>query len=393
MRSIRLRVAVVVGVAVATGFALTSAFSTAAKPPSAGDASWTTVFRSTLPIEGLTGDADGNLYVVQRGGAAGCPVQRLAADGGAPVLVGQAAPPCGPSGLTFDAAGRLYLTGLGAQSDQIGVLTPNAAAPPTATVFATGVPGANGLAFDRDGNLWTGDGTTGFGRVWRIPPTGGAGMEMFRVQPMANDVTGGVGRDVRSLPPGTISPTTRMATNTLGSQPLVANGVAFAQDGSLLIADTARGALWRVELDEHGNVLSPTGCDTTFVADTLCLENVWVQHPALEGADGIALDRAGNVWVAANERNAIAVVDRQGRVEEFFRSPPTPAQVRNQGPLEFPTSPFLADRTLCITQSDGSRRDNFPNSGGQVGPGTGFAAKVSCLEERLQVPGLPLPVG
>ncbi|MFL6021032.1 MAG: hypothetical protein ACJ74A_07805, partial [Gaiellaceae bacterium] len=69
MRSIRLRVAVVVGVAVATGFALTSAFSTAAKPPSAGDASWTTVFRSTLPIEGLTGDADGNLYVVQRGGA------------------------------------------------------------------------------------------------------------------------------------------------------------------------------------------------------------------------------------------------------------------------------------------------------------------------------------
>ncbi|MFL5969003.1 MAG: SMP-30/gluconolactonase/LRE family protein [Gaiellaceae bacterium] len=381
------------GVAVATGFALTSAFSTAAKPPSAGDASWTTVFRSTLPIEGLTGDADGNLYVVQRGGAAGCPVQRIAADGGAPVLVGQAAPPCGPSGLTFDAAGRLYLTGLGAQSDQIGVLTPNAAAPPTATVFATGVPGANGLAFDRDGNLWTGDGTTGFGRVWRIPPTGGAGMEMFRVQPMANDVTGGVGRDVRSLPPGTISPTTRMATNTLGSQPLVANGVAFAQDGSLLIADTARGALWRVELDEHGNVLSPTGCDTTFVADTLCLENVWVQHPALEGADGIALDRAGNVWVAANERNAIAVVDRQGRVEEFFRSPPTPAQVRNQGPLEFPTSPFLADRTLCITQSDGSRRDNFPNSGGQVGPGTGFAAKVSCLEERLQVPGLPLPVG
>jgi sugar lactone lactonase YvrE len=393
MRSIRLRVAVVVGVAVATGFALTSAFSTAAKAPSAGDASWTTVFRSTLPIEGLTGDADGNLYVVQRGGAAGCPVQRLAADGGAPVLVGQAAPPCGPSGLTFDAAGRLYLTGLGAQSDQIGVLTPNAAAPPTATVFATGVPGANGLAFDREGNLWTGDGTTGFGRVWRIPPTGGAGVEMFRVQPMANDVSGGVGRDVRSLPPGTISPTTRMATNTLGSQPLVANGVAFTQDGSLLIADTARGALWRAELDEHGNVVSPTGCDTTFVADTLCLENVWVQHPALEGADGIALDRAGNVWVAANERNAIAVVDRQGRVEEFFRSPPAPTQVRNQGPLEFPTSPFLADRKLCITQSDGSRRDNFPNSGGQVGPGTGFAAKVSCLEERLQVPGLPLPVG
>ena len=378
MRRIQVRAIVAVAIAATTGIVITSAFGTATKQPSGAGATWTTIFKSTLGIEGLTGDGDGNLYVAQRGGAAGCPVLRIPAVGGSPVLVGQAAPPCSTSGLTFDAAGRLYLTGLGAQSDQIGVLTPNAAAPPTATVFATGVPGANGVAFDEDGNLWTGDGTTGLGRVWRIPPTGGAGVEMFRVQPMANGV--GVGRDVRSLPPGS-------------SQPLVANGVAFTQDGALLVADTARGALWRVQLDEDGDVLSPTGCDTTFAPDTLCLENVWVQHPALEGADGIALDRAGNVWVAANERNAIVVVDRQGRVEEFFRSPPSAALLRNQGPLEFPTSPFLTDRTLCVTQSDGGRRDNVPNSGGEVGPGTGFAAKISCLDERLQVPGLPLPVG
>jgi sugar lactone lactonase YvrE len=378
VRSYRLQAVVAVAAAVTTAFFIASAFGTSDKQPSGANASWTTIFKSTLGIEGLTGDNEGNLYVAQRGGAAGCPVQRIPAAGGAPVLVGQAAAPCGTSGLTFDAAGRLFLTGLGAQSDQIGVLTPNAAAPPTATVFATGVPGANGVAFDKAGNLWTGDGTTGVGRVWRIPPTGGAGVEMFRVQAMANVV--GVGRDVRSLPPG-------------ASQPLVANGVAFTQDGALLIADTARGALWRVEFDAEGNVLSPTGCDTTFPANTLCLDSVWVQHPALEGADGIALDRAGNVWVAANERNAIVVVDRQGRVEEFFRSPPTPALLRNNGPLEFPTSPFLAGRVFCVTQSDGSRRDNSPNSGGEVGTGTGFAAKISCLNEPLQVPGLPLPVG
>jgi hypothetical protein len=42
-----------------------------------------------------------------------------------------------------------------------------------------------------------------------------------------------VGRDVRSLPPGTITvtATSRNAANTLGSQPLVANGLAFGRPG------------------------------------------------------------------------------------------------------------------------------------------------------------------
>jgi sugar lactone lactonase YvrE len=343
---------------------------------------WTTVFKSSLGIEGLTGDDAGNLYVAARGGDAGCPVLRVDSAGGAgqtPVTVGTVAPPCSPAGITFDGAGRLYITGAGAGSDQIAVLTPNAAAPPPATIFATGMPGANGLAFDRHGNLYASDGGTAQGRVFRVGPQGGAATELFRVPPMTNSV--GVGRQNASLPPG-------------GAQNIVANGLAFTQDGDLLIADTARGALWRVEFDSAGNVLSSVGCDTTFTANTLCFENLFVQHPALEGNDGIALDRTGSVWADANERNAIVVVDRQGRVSEFFRNPVDAAadNRRNQGPLEFPTSPFLTDRTLCSTSSDGNRRDNSPNSGGEVGPGTGFAGKISCADERLQVPGLPLPV-
>ena len=53
------------------------------------------------------------------------------------------------------------------------VWKPDSDAPPCLrrpSAFATGVPGTNGLAFDRDGNLWTGDGTTGQGRVWKISP-------------------------------------------------------------------------------------------------------------------------------------------------------------------------------------------------------------------------------
>jgi len=217
---------------------------------------------------------------------------------------------------------------------------------------------------------------------------------------MANEVNlvdgvGGVGRDVRTLPPGTvtITPTSRTAANTAGSQPLVANGLAFTDAGTLLVADTARGAIWKVELDSDGNLRSPVGCDTTFTADTLCLDNVFVAHPYLEGVDGIALDRSNNIWAAANERNAIAVVTRGGRVVEFFRNPPDQAtRLRNQGPLELPASPFLSGRRLCITNSDGNRRDNAPNTGGEVAPGLAGVAKISCLDQPLTIPGLPLPV-
>ncbi len=70
--------------------------------------------------------------------------------------------------------------------------------------------------------------------------------EVFRIQPMANEVNldangvGGVGRDIRTLPQGTITvtPTSRNAANTEGSAPFVATGLAFDKDGdncSLLI--------------------------------------------------------------------------------------------------------------------------------------------------------------
>jgi sugar lactone lactonase YvrE len=371
-------------VALAVGVGAASTGFSAARGEKPAATTWTTILKSSLGIEGLIGDRSGHLYVAARGGASGCPVWRVDVAGGAnqtPTTVGTVPAPCGPAGLTFDASGRLFITGAGAAGDAIAVLTPNAAAPPAATIFATGTPGANGLAFDRRGNLYASDGGTNQGRVFRVGPAGGAATELFRVPPMANSA--GVGRQNATLQPG-------LAPNP---QNIVANGLAFTNDGDLLVADTARGAIWRVELDRRGNVASPTGCDSTFAADTLCFEDVFVQHPLLDGADGIALDRAGNVWVDPNERNAIAVVDRDGGVSEFFRNPVAASGLRNEGPLEFPTSPFLSDRTLCTTSSDGNRRDNSPNSAGEAAPGTAVVGKISCADMRLRNPGLPLPVG
>jgi sugar lactone lactonase YvrE len=239
---------------------------------------------------GLTGDGEGYLSTSPHAARRGVRSWRVDVDGGpdqAPTTVGTVPAPCGPAGLAFDAAGRLYVTGAGAAGDAIAVLKPSAAAPPVATIFATGTPGANGLAFDRRGNLYASDGVTSQGRVFRVGPAGGAATVLFRVPTMANAV--GVGRQNAALQPG----------GAPAPQNIVANGLALTRDGDLLVADTARGAIWRVELDRRGNVASPTGCDSTYSGDTLCFDDVLVEHPFADGADGIALDRDGNVWIDA----------------------------------------------------------------------------------------------
>ena len=368
------------------------------------DVTVSTLITTPLVIEGLTNDSQGNLYAPGRtpGNGQPCPVWRVPIDSPTLTIVGHIPAPspttqCSPSGLAFGPDGKLYVT----ETDRIYRFTPNAATPPLADVFATNVPGTNGLAFDWTGDLWTGDGTTGVGRVWRIDSQGVA-TEMFRVPPMAVEVTSAsgtvqVGRDARTLPPATITvtPTSRNASNTLGSQPLVANGLAFDRGGRLWIADTARGAIWRVHVRRSDKaILSPMGCDTQHTANTLCMDNVLVSHPFLEGADGLALDVSGRMWVVANERNAVVFIyPENGRVQEVFRNPPNAAtSLRNTGPLESPASPVVAGNRFCTSNSDGNRRDNSPNTAGEIGGSGQPRGKISCIEQLINVQGMPLPI-
>jgi hypothetical protein len=385
------------------------------KPQFPKKAIFSTLITTPRAIEGLTGDNQRNLYT-GGSGAAPCPIWKINLDSPSLVTVGNVplslTSTCAFTGITFNDIGDLFV-GDGA-AGRVYILRRNSN---EAEIYALGVPGANGLAFDKRGNLWTGDGTTGQGRVWKIAPGGGTCEaavnpyqgceEVFRIQPMSNEVNlvdgvGGVGRDVRTLPPGTITvtPTTRNAANQLGSQPLVANGIAFNRNGDMFVIDTARGALWKVEFRRNGNLKSPTGCDTTFTDNTLCLSNIFVAHPILEGGDGIALDRDENIWVDANERNAVAVVTKKGEVLEIFRNPVNSAGLRNSADtadgnthiLEFPTSPFLTGKLFCTSQSDGNRRDNFPNTGGEVSPAGPNVGKISCMDQELKIPGLRLPI-
>ena len=372
------------------------------------NASVTTLAITPFAIEGLTGDEHGNLYTTGRAPLTDrCPLWQVGSGGGLLEVgsIGNPSPGCSPSGITRDRHGNFYI----ADGNQGGVIWRLTAADmhPSAP-FVTGVPGTNGVAFDRHGNLWTGDGTTGRGRVWRIAPNGTVA-EMFRIQPMRNStglggtVAGdGVGRQARTFPPATStitvapSPTPSVITPA-GGQDLVANGVVFTSQGDLIVADTARGALWKIEFDAKGNVTSRMGCDVTFTPNTLCLDNILLAHPLLEGTDGIALDRAGNIWNAVNERNAIVVVTRDHRVIEVFRNPVNEGGLRNSADpavghdhiLEFPTSPILSDHRLCVANSDGNRRDNSPNTVGEINSGgpVGARGKISCIDQPLNIPG------
>ena len=394
------------------------------KLPFPKNATVTTLITTPRLIEGLTGDNHRNLYTAASGRSP-CTVWQINIHNPSLTPVGFVVPAggdCNLRGIAFNEAGDLFVTDDAAGT--IYTFNPSVNNPPNAAIFASGVPGANSIAFDKKGNLWVSDGVTAQGRVWKITGPGANCIstpainceEVFRIQPMANEVNlvngvGGVGRDVRWLPLGTITvtPTSRNAANTLGSQPLVANGLAFNKDGDkLFIADTARGAIWKAAFDRDGHLKSKTGCDTTFAPNTLCLDNVFVAHPYLEGADGIALDRDGNIWVVAVERQAIVVVTKHGKVIEVFRNPvnsPSGVGLRNAGDqsvgnnhiLEAPTSPFLIGKVFCTAQADFGLRDNSPRStgevlGGQPQDGPIPLAKISCIDQELKIPGLRLPI-
>src|SRR5262245_51776713 len=393
------------------------------KLPFPKNATVTTLITTPRLIEGLTGDNHRNLYTYSRG-TSPCPVWQINVHKPSLIPVGFVVPDagtCRSEGIAFNEAGNLFVAD---GNGTIFTFSPSAQNPPNADIFASGVPGANGIAFDNTGNLWVSDGVTAQGRVWKIAPGGGVCEdavnpyqgyeEVFRIQPMANTVNldangvGGVGRDVRTLPLGTITvtPTLRNAANTAGSQSIVANGLAFDKDGDkLFIADQARGAIWQATFTRDGHLKSKTGCDTTFAPNTLCLDNVFVAHPYLEGADGIALDRNGNIWVVADERQAIVVVTKNGKVIEVFRNPVNSAGLRNSADpaignnhiLEGPASPFIIGKVFCSAQFDIGARDNSPRregeiSGGQPQDGPIPLGKISCIDQELKIPGLRLPI-
>ena len=367
---------------------------------------------TTLPLdsEGLTVDPDtGLLYSAEAPNPAGdCFVRSITLGGVVSVvgLVPKPSGPCAPRGLEF-RNGRLYIADQGAGNT--GWIFEMDPATGQAVTFESGVPGANGIAFDSKGNLWITDSLRGLGRVYRRDGATGAVSEAFRVPPVGNGTSYG-GR----LPiPNAFGSARQIVYQPVGMQPevkQVANGIAVIERYSenaegvrrghallatLYVADTARGIIWNARLDSQGD-LEPgqVGCDPTLQSNTLCEDAVFVAHPRLEGADGIWADSDKNLWVAANSRQGIVRVDRTGRVEEFFRNPVNSLLLRSSADavednvhiLEYPTNPViipangrLGSPTLCVTSIDRGPRDNWPPAAGEIGGPGQDKGKISCF--------------
>jgi sugar lactone lactonase YvrE len=222
------------------------------------------------------------------------------------------------SGIAFNQAGDLFLTAGGFKEVlrvRAGNLTPDK--PGVAATFALETEGANGIGFDKNGNLYVTGGRNG--RIYRTGPEGGRATVVAQIAAHS-----------RVLPDGKTE------------QALTANGIIFDPQGTTLyVADTARGAIWKVAIAADGRAGEPV---------------LLTQSPLLEGADGPALDPRGNLWVAANERNAVVLVEPDGKAYDIQKND-------SKGPLEFPTSVVFVGATAYVSNFDTARRDNLAADG------------------------------
>jgi sugar lactone lactonase YvrE len=222
--------------------------------------------------------------------------------------------PRAATGLGLDAAGNLYLASGGQEGVILRVLAKDLEGGLFDTskveTYVSGVAGANGMAFDKKGNLYI---------------TGGANGNIYMVTPdgQLNTFKSGI------LPERT-------------DQQIVVNGIAFGQDGKLYVSNTSGGEINRFAVNADGSIGSA--------------ERV-AKSPLLYGADGINFGPDGALYVCANERNAIVRVTIDGKVTEV-------AQNDNNGPLEFPASPYFIGSTLYISNFDLPRGDNKPSEPG-----------------------------
>lgn len=277
----------------------------------------------TVIIESIAADPQGLLYVCDR--VTGN-VLRIDPKNPTPVIVGRVETRqkdgkpvrADSSGLIFNEAGDLYLTSGGFREIlRIRKTDLNPGKPGVAETFATGTEGANGIAFDKKGSLYVSGGRNG--KIYRIGPGGGAAEDWAQIE-----------LHTRTLADGKTQ------------QAIPANGLVFDSQGMVLyVADTARGAIWKVAVNPDGKAGKPS---------------LMAQSALLEGADGPAFDPKGSLWVAANERNAIVEVTPDGKVRDVLKND-------SKGPLEFPTSVIFVGNIAYVSNFDTARRDNLAADG------------------------------
>ncbi len=220
--------------------------------------------------EGITIDKTGNMYVSLglpgfAGGTSG-EIWKIGTDGTETVLVEFDVPPA--AGLAVDAPGNVYYAHpSGDSTTGVYRLTSDGGTerlPGTENMI---VP--NGVAFDKQGDLYASDSI--MGAIWRIPLDGSGDAESWSQDELLEGC---------------------------GDSPMGANGVAYWK-GNFYVANTTKGLLVRIPILINGSAGEP-----------VIVAGVDDCNPdELFGMDGIALDVKGNVYALLVLQDKLVKID------------------------------------------------------------------------------------
>jgi len=257
-------------------------------------------------------------------------------------------------GLAVDATGNVYMAGTGGVYvvDQEGVF---AHLPGTEHINY-----ADGLAFDRRGNLYITDlvsldngpdscmGTWGMGGIYRFPK-GGASAELWlRHELLTGSCTGILG------------------------YPAGANGIQFFR-GALYVINSDKGTIVRIPVKPDGSPSEPTIWVTLEPVPGSVFEQVF---PVM--GDGFALDVHGNAFVAIVDQCAIVRINAHDMSQDTVALWPIV-------PLDTPTS-------IAFGTGKGGRTSIFvTNMGAMAAFGIPDPPGHSLIKIHVDAPGRPLP--
>jgi sugar lactone lactonase YvrE len=226
-------------------------------------------------VEGLTVGSDGNIYVPSFGfNAAGAItgnatlfvirpdgqlVSEVAIANSSPHVLGLRFNPLNGVLLVLDfGAGRVL---------HVDPVTGASSVFMTPTVSGSGL---NALTFDKLGNAYISDSFNGI--IWKVGPTGGT-PTIWSNSPLLGPGTG-------------LTP------------PFGANGIEFNNAGTTaFVANTAFHQIIQIPVNPDGTA----GAASIFIT-------------GINAPDGIAIDKADNIWVCANQEDDIIVLDKTGKV-------------------------------------------------------------------------------
>jgi len=294
---------------------------------------------SHLP-EGVTIDKTGNIYVSLGppffvGGGYGA-IWKISPDGTETTLVEYPNGPA-PAGLAVDAPGNVYYALPNPGQSDVGVyrLTGDGGAerlPGTENML---VP--NGLAFDKQGDLYASDSIQG--AIWRIPLGGSADAEIWS----NHELLAGC-----------------------GDSPMGANGVAYWK-GNFYVANTTKGLLVRIPILTDGSAGEPViaaGVDDC-------------SPDELFGMDGIALDVKGNVYAL------LVLQDKLVKIDPTDGSYTVLLTGEDDG--------LFNPASIAFGTGKGDRQSVFITNYAVLEPGPEGNLGPAVLKFDVGEPGLPLP--